>query len=198
MLNHHCRRFVGALAALAICFVVAFIPTVAQRNAQRQPDASLKTLTLDGKGGTKRSAKVQAQRPQLTAAQRVTLLKGRVPKLSVRLSTREPFNSHADLMFKNPDEVSAFFDTTSLPSSGKVEVRFNAKWGHLYLLVFYVHPTPDATFTITNTHNGVAQTMSTPALGLIPAYVSAESDRLTYSLTCSKNWMFYSVEVTEL
>lgn len=223
MLKHSPRRIV-AFSLLAISLEMAFIPPLfAQRVAQRQQDAPLKTLTLSGKGGTPRSATPQAgSRPRpLTRTQKLALFKGKTPIKSFTLTSARPVipdkagldfmlsqdvisyvfpegQSRAD--FKGADDtVSEYWYMTPHPY---LSLWFRAKAGQLYAIDFSVssNSQDDGTFTIYNPKSRVTQIM--PAEGSeqhITAYVTAEQDDwLYYYLSCSKSWTFYSVEVTEL
>lgn len=218
MLNHPRRRvLVVALSMLAMSLGVVFIPTLfAQRVAPAQQDAPLRTLTLDGKGGTPRIANPQARsqpRP-LTRAQRLTLFKGKTPIESFKVNPQHPhIDNKASLSFIKP--VSVF------PSAGGGPPHANfpsgsessylglflkkMKVGQLYALDFSVYSHSEGTCTITNHYTDVTQTTPVGPVGgssHITAYVVAEGayehENLYYLLRCSSEWMFFEVEVTAL
>lgn len=209
MLNHPRHRVDVALSVLAMVLGVAFIPTLlAQRVAPTPQDAPLRTLTLDGKGGTPMIANTQAgsQPRPITRAQRLTLFKGRTPIESFTLTPKQPtFSDKAGIYFVSPSLVMPNLFSFSYAafgggSTGRVYFYFKAKVGKHYALDFSVRSISEGTFTVTNPFS--EDTLTTPA-GVaqakhITAYVIAGSESLEYYLMCSSQWEFFSVEVTEL
>lgn len=226
MLNHPRRRIL-ALSVLAMMLGLAFMPTLlAQRVAPTQQDAPLKTLTLNGKVGTKRSTDLQTgSRPRpLSRAQRDTLFKGGsgIDSLnssnsmktqavkSFTLTPNQPtFSDKARIYFVDPLAVyptasggDAWFDGGS---TGRLYIEFRVKAGQLYAIDISVgsHPALGANgiYTLTNFYvPGATQTIPYGSGAQhITAYVTPEQDGwLTYYLWCSKPWIFFSIEVIEL
>lgn len=218
MLKHSRRRVVIALSVLAMGLGMAFIPSLlAQRVAQNSQDAPLRTFTLGGKVGTKRSTVTPhaGSRPgPLTRAQKMTLFKGRelAPTNSFTLFPSKPLlPDKGKLTFRNViiaspgpyvgeggniiDEGNVWFLT-----EGELTLHFKANAGQVYAIDFSVWGVGTGTFTIVNIQNpGVTQSTSTTGTQHITVYVEAEGDGwLGIRMTRSNQWEFYSVEVTRL
>ncbi len=190
------------------------MPTLlAQRVAPTQQDAPLKTLTLSGKVGTNRSTDPQAgSRPRpLSQAQRAILFKGRARAAinSFTLTPRQAtFSDKARIYFTDAQTVSPLADGGYAlfegASTGRLYFEFKGRAGQLYAIdISVANPTfaTNGIYTLTNSNvPGATQTIPFGHGNLhITAYVTAEQDgELTYDLQCSKNWAFYSIEVTEL
>ena len=220
MLNHSRRRIVVALSVSAMILGVAFIPTLlAQRVTQTQRDAPLRTLTLDGKVGNRRTPSPPAGPPPrpLTQAQKLILFKGRIPVAihSFRLSPDKPtIPNKGALEFKQPIKVHPHTlphpysgDTVSCAefsgdnTDSNLLILFKATGGQLYALDIDAFSwTQPGTFTIRNDASMATQTVTVVSTNdRITAYVRADQDGwLRYTLFCSRNWRFNSVEVTAL
>lgn len=213
MLNHPRRRIVGALSVLAMCLAMAFIPTLfAQRVApKRQQGETLKTLTLSGKGGARRlpTPRTGTRPRSLTPAQKVELFRGRTPKQHFTLTPDKPiFSDKAGLFYEGanlfasqekPGYYEVEFEEETGCSYQRLGFYFHATAGKLYALDFSVYTQGEATYTVENRWTEATQT--TPVehgTTHITAYVTAEDDYLTYYLSCSSEWSFFSLEVTEL
>jgi len=212
MLNHLRHRFVVALSVFAMSLGMSFIPTMlAQRVTQTQQDVTLRTLTLDGKGGANRRTDPQADsRPRpLSRAMRATLFKGRATVNSFTLTPKQPtFSDKARIYFMHAltvyPQAGGGYARFEGGSTGRLYFDFKGKAGQLYAIDISVNvPTLVTTgiYTLTNSNvPGATQTIPLEHGGQhITAYVTAAQDgSLTYDLQCSKEWAFYSVEVTEL
>lgn len=151
----------------------------------------------------------------LSQAQRAILFKGkaRAATKSFTLTPAQPtFSDKAKIFFVEPvavipeaDGGAADFHGGSTPgTSPGLGFSFNGKAGQLYALDISVgnHPTYGAgTYTLSNSSvQGATQTIPYSGGDLhITAYVTPEqSGRLRYTLQCSKPWVSFSIEVTEL